>query len=80
MRWDWRCGCSDGKRGSGRRGFVEPFYPAWRATAAQELPRDHGIALAATSETLEPIGGPLVLSHASKRKSGTWGPNYYDVI
>jgi hypothetical protein len=28
----------------------------------------------------EPIGGPLVLRHASKRKSGTWGPDDYDVI
>jgi hypothetical protein len=28
----------------------------------------------------EPIGGPLVLRHASKRNSGTWGPDDYDVI
>jgi hypothetical protein len=28
----------------------------------------------------EPPGGPLVLRHASKRKSGTWGPDDYDVI
>jgi hypothetical protein len=28
----------------------------------------------------EAIGGPLVLRHASKRSSGTWGPNDYDVI
>jgi len=28
----------------------------------------------------EPIGGPLVLRHASKRKSGSWGPDDYDVI
>jgi hypothetical protein len=28
----------------------------------------------------DPIGGPLVLRHASKRKSGTWGPDDYDVI
>ena len=28
----------------------------------------------------EPVGGPLVLRHASKRKSGTWGPDDYDVI
>jgi hypothetical protein len=27
-----------------------------------------------------PIGGPLVLRHASKRSSGTWGPNDYDVV
>src|SRR5215211_3218712 len=28
----------------------------------------------------DPIGGPLVLRHASKRSSGTWGPDDYDVI
>jgi hypothetical protein len=28
----------------------------------------------------EPIGGLLVLRHASKRSSGTWGPDDYDVI
>jgi hypothetical protein len=28
----------------------------------------------------EPIGGHLVLRHASKRSSGTWGPDDYDVI
>jgi hypothetical protein len=28
----------------------------------------------------EPIGGQLVLRHASKRSSGTWGPDDYDVI
>jgi hypothetical protein len=28
----------------------------------------------------DPIGGPLVLRHASKRKSGTWGPDNYDVV
>jgi len=26
------------------------------------------------------IDGPLVLRHASKRSSGTWGPDDYDVI
>jgi hypothetical protein len=26
------------------------------------------------------IGGRLVLQHASKRESGTWGPDDYDVI
>src|SRR5215211_4229388 len=30
--------------------------------------------------TTEPIGGPLTLRHASKRSSGTWGPDDYDVI
>jgi hypothetical protein len=29
---------------------------------------------------IEAIGGPLVLRHASKRSSGTWGPDDYDVI
>jgi hypothetical protein len=28
----------------------------------------------------EPIGVPLVLRHASKRSSGTWGPDDYDVL
>jgi hypothetical protein len=28
----------------------------------------------------EPIGGQLVLRHASKRSSGAWGPDDYDVI
>src|SRR5215216_68025 len=28
----------------------------------------------------EPAGGPLVLRHASKRSSGTWGPDDYDLI
>jgi hypothetical protein len=28
----------------------------------------------------EPIGGQLVLRHATKRSSGTWGPDDYDVI
>jgi len=28
----------------------------------------------------EPIGGQLVLRHASKCASGTWGPDDYDVI
>jgi len=28
----------------------------------------------------DPIGGPLVLRHARFRKSGTWGPDDYDVI
>src|SRR5215216_6256355 len=28
----------------------------------------------------DPIGGPLTLRHASKRSSGTWGPDDYDVI
>ena len=28
----------------------------------------------------ELIGGPLVLRHASKRSSETWGPDDYDVI
>jgi hypothetical protein len=28
----------------------------------------------------QPLGGPLVLRHASKRSSGTWGPDDYDVI
>jgi len=28
----------------------------------------------------EPLGGPLTLRHASKRISGTWGPDDYDVI
>jgi len=28
----------------------------------------------------QPIGGPLVLRHASKRKGGPWGPHDYDVI
>jgi hypothetical protein len=28
----------------------------------------------------EPAGGPLVLRHASKRSSGTWGPDDYDVF
>jgi hypothetical protein len=28
----------------------------------------------------EPIGRPLILRHASKRSSGTWGPDDYDVI
>jgi hypothetical protein len=28
----------------------------------------------------DPIGGQLVLRHASKRSSGTWGPDDYDVI
>ena len=28
----------------------------------------------------EPIGGPLVLRHAGKRTSGTWGLDDYDVI
>ncbi|MFL5085924.1 MAG: hypothetical protein ACJ8FP_14015 [Xanthobacteraceae bacterium] len=28
----------------------------------------------------EQIGAPLFLRHASKRKSGTWGPDDYDVI
>jgi hypothetical protein len=28
----------------------------------------------------EPIGGQLALRHASKRSSGTWGPDDYDVI
>jgi len=26
------------------------------------------------------MGGPLVLRHANKRSSGTWGPDDYDVI
>jgi hypothetical protein len=26
----------------------------------------------------EPIAAPLVLRHASKRSSGTWGPDDYD--
>jgi hypothetical protein len=26
------------------------------------------------------IGGPLVLRHASKRSSGTWGSDDYDVV
>jgi len=28
----------------------------------------------------QPIGGPLVLRHASKRKGGPWGPDDFDVI
>src|SRR5829696_9866035 len=28
----------------------------------------------------EPLGVPLTLRHASKRSSGTWGPDDYDVI
>ena len=28
----------------------------------------------------EPLGGPLTLRQASKRISGTWGPDDYDVI
>ena len=28
----------------------------------------------------EPIGALLVVRHASKRTSGTWGPDDYDVI
>jgi hypothetical protein len=28
----------------------------------------------------DPVGGPLVLRHASKRSSGTWGRDDYDVI
>ena len=28
----------------------------------------------------EPFGGYLVLRHARFRKSGTWGPDDYDVI
>ena len=28
----------------------------------------------------DPIGGRLILRHASKRSSGTWGPDDYDVI
>jgi hypothetical protein len=28
----------------------------------------------------EPIGGPLVLRHASTRSPETWGPDDYDVI
>jgi hypothetical protein len=28
----------------------------------------------------EPMGGPLILRHASKRSSGTWGPDDYDVF
>jgi hypothetical protein len=31
-------------------------------------------------EVGESIGGHLVLRHASKRSSGTWGPDDYDVI
>jgi hypothetical protein len=31
-------------------------------------------------EAGEPLGGHLVLRHASKRSSGTWGPDDYDVI
>jgi hypothetical protein len=30
--------------------------------------------------TADAIGGPLTLRHASKRSSGTWGPDDYDVI
>jgi hypothetical protein len=29
--------------------------------------------------TADAIGGPLALRHASKRSSGTWGPDDYDV-
>lgn len=28
----------------------------------------------------QPIGGLLVLRHASKRQGGPWGPDDYDVI
>jgi len=28
----------------------------------------------------EPIDGPLIPRHASKRKSGTWGPDDWDVV
>jgi hypothetical protein len=30
--------------------------------------------------TASPFGGSLILRHASKRSSGTWGPDDYDVI
>ena len=32
------------------------------------------------NDTPSPRGGPLILRHASKRPSGTWGPDDYDVI
>jgi hypothetical protein len=32
------------------------------------------------TKVTEPIGGQLVLRHASKRTSWTWGPDDYDVI
>jgi hypothetical protein len=28
----------------------------------------------------EPTGGPLVLRHAGKRSSGSWGSDDYDVL
>jgi len=34
----------------------------------------------AQEEVGEPFGGPLVLRHAGKRTSGTWGLDDYDVI
>jgi hypothetical protein len=34
----------------------------------------------APPDTPNPHGGPLTLRHASKRRSGTWGPDDYDVF
>jgi hypothetical protein len=36
--------------------------------------------MAKVTDTADPIGGPLVLRHASKRCSGTWGPDDWDII
>ena len=49
-----------------------PSYSGWKAEAVKALQRINPRAAKAT--------GPLVLRHASKRSSGTWGPDDYDVI
>jgi hypothetical protein len=47
--------------------------------AASPMPIAKRAQICAKRARKKPIGGPLVLRHASKRSSGTWGPDDWDV-